>query len=118
MVRPQIPDNSDYPIRILYPNRILRNRIRLFLFFSDIFQIPIVTLYLLSVSDRIPIMDFRIFTYKTTIRIRYYPTLFYSTDGYFRIRIVILIFFIGYFSDSDSILGYRIRIGYGYGYFG
>jgi hypothetical protein len=92
MVRHRIPDNSDYPIRILYPNRILRNRIRIFLFFSDIFRIRIVTLYLLSVSDRIRIIDFRIFTYEILSEsdtILHYPIV---SDGYFRIRIVILIF--------------------------
>jgi hypothetical protein len=36
MVRHRIPENSDYPIRILW------NRIRLFLFFLDIFRIRIV----------------------------------------------------------------------------
>jgi hypothetical protein len=77
MVRHRILDNSDYPVRILYPNRIVWNRIRIFLFFSDIFRIRIVTLYLLSVSDRIRIIDFRIF-YEKSIRIRYYPTLSYS----------------------------------------
>jgi hypothetical protein len=92
MVRHRIPDNSDYPIRILYPNRILRNRIRIFLFFSDIFRIPIVTLYLLSVSNQIRIIDFRIFTYEKLSEsdtILHYPIV---SKGYLRIRIVIVIF--------------------------
>jgi hypothetical protein len=91
MVRHRIPDNSDYPIRILYPNRILRNRITIFLFFSDIFRIRIVTLYLLSVSDRIQIIDFRIFTFEKLSEsdtILHYPIV---SEGYLRIRIVILI---------------------------
>jgi hypothetical protein len=86
MVRHRIPDNSDYPIRIL------RNRIRLFLFFSDIFRIRIVTLHLLSVSDRFRIIDFRIFTYEKLSEsdtILHYPIV---SDGYFQIRIIILIF--------------------------
>jgi hypothetical protein len=81
-----------YLIRILYPNRILRNRIRISLFFSDIFQIRIVTLYLLSVSDRIRIIDFRIFPYEKLSEsdtILHYPIV---SEGYLRIQIVILNF--------------------------
>jgi hypothetical protein len=72
--------------------QILQSQITLFLSFSDRYHIRIVIFYLLSVSDQIQIINFRIFTYEKLSEsdtILHYPIVF---DGYFRIRIVVLIF--------------------------